>query len=132
MDRILTSIPVKILFVLFPLIPPSRAVMISSYVLTTTMVSSDQTAAPITFCPSVSWPDCLHWMPVPAACGPGGLSTTPRECPSAQGRVQKFLLNRLVEFAIKWVGGGTAGPLRKSVKKRHVKSGWGRGVLVDF
>ena len=47
MDRILTSIPVKILFVFFPLIPPSRAVMSSSYVLTTTMVSSDLTAAPI-------------------------------------------------------------------------------------
>ena len=47
MDRILTSIPVKIFVVLFPLIPPSKAVMISSYVLTTTMVSSDQTAAPI-------------------------------------------------------------------------------------
>ena len=28
--------------------------------------------------------------------------------------------------------GVTAGPLRKSVKKIHVKSGWGRGVLVDF
>ena len=47
MDRILTSIPVKIFVVLFPLIPPSKAVMISSYVLTTTMVSSDLTAAPI-------------------------------------------------------------------------------------
>ena len=32
-----------------------------------------------------------------------------------KGGVKKFLLNRLVDFSIKWVGGvwGTAGPLRK-------------------
>ena len=36
---------------------------------------------------------------------------------STKGGVKKFLLNRLVDFSIKWVGGGggwvTAGPLRK-------------------
>ena len=49
-----------------------------------------------------------------------------------EGRVKKFLLNRLVKFSIKWVGGYCWPTKEKCENKRHVKSGWGRGVLVDF
>ena len=42
---------------------------------------------------------------------------------TSKGRVQKFMLGKLVDFSIKW-----AGPLRKMMLEKRVKSGWIGGV----